>query len=142
MSIKAIHTIKSKLGMTDGEYRELLMREAGVRSSRELTPEGDRAVMRALRSMEPAPASKTGQERKIWAVWLGSEDAPGLSMYLPQEKRTAAYLAGIVKRFGRVYWTGGKVCFDALTQKQASEAINALTARKDQERKKLEAVPF
>ena len=55
MSIKAIHTLKGKLGMSDADYRDLLMREAGVSSSRDLTPEGDKAVMAALRSMERGP---------------------------------------------------------------------------------------
>ena len=50
MSIAAIHTIKSKLRMS--EYRALLMRVAGVTSSKQLTAEGDKAVVRALRAME------------------------------------------------------------------------------------------
>ena len=52
MSIKAIHTLKGKLHLSDAEYRALLMREAGVSSSSDLTAEGDKAVMAALRSME------------------------------------------------------------------------------------------
>ena len=41
MSIKAIHTIKSKLHMSDADYRALLMRQAGVSSSKDLSPEVD-----------------------------------------------------------------------------------------------------
>jgi hypothetical protein len=40
-----IHIIKKDLKLSDAEYRSILMRTAGVRSSRDLTPEGFAKLM-------------------------------------------------------------------------------------------------
>ena len=145
MSIAAIHTIKSKLRMSDRDYRALLMRVAGVTSSKQLTAEGDKAVVRALRTMERdawATAPKSRQEAKIWALWLGNDDRPGLIRYLPAEKRNAQYLAGILKNFGPVEWHGGILSFAKFKPAQIRKAIEALKTRLDQEQDKLSDVPF
>ncbi len=95
MSIKAIHTLKGKLHLSDADYRALLMREAGVSSSRQLTPEGDKAVMAALRTMERGPqqtGAKSPAEAKIWALWYA------IKPYLPEAERTIPYLLGIIAR--------------------------------------------
>lgn len=145
MSIAAIHTIKSKLRMSDRDYRALLMRVAGVTSSKQLTAEGDKAVVRALRAMERdawATAPKSRPEAKIWALWLGNDDRPGLIRYLPAEKRNAQYLAGILKNFGPVEWHGGILSFAKFKPAQIRKAIEALKTRLDQEQDKLSDVPF
>ena len=145
MSIAAIHTIKSKLRMSDRDYRALLMRVAGVTSSKQLTAEGDKAVVRALRAMERdayATAPKSRSEAKIWALWLGNDDLPGLIRYLPAEKRNTQYLAGILKNFGPVEWHGGILSFAKFKSAQIRKAIEALKNRLDQEQDKLSDVPF
>lgn len=144
MSIKAIHTLKSKLGMSDPDYRTLLQRVADVQSSKQLTEAQDRDVMAELNKIasNQPEAPKTAEERKIWALWLGSDDEPGLSRYLPEEKRTAAYLAGIVGRHGKIYWTGNKVRFNRLSASEAYKAIEGLKDRIRQEQDKLQEVPF
>ncbi|MDD3663311.1 MAG: DUF1018 domain-containing protein [Candidatus Pacebacteria bacterium] len=148
MSIAAIHTIKSKLRLSESNYRALLMRVAGVRSSTELSPGQDKLVMAELRDLErlinppAAAAPKTPQERKIWALWLGSDASPGLCRYLPEEKRCSRYLAGIVGRFGTVRWDGASLRFDRMTITEAKKAIDALSERLRCEEQKMADVPF
>jgi len=144
VSIKAIHAIKGHLGLSDPDYRALLMRVAGVSSSKLLTAAQDRAVMDELKAMEPVRAKrpKTAAERKIWALWLGTDSEPGLSRFLPEEKRTAAYLAGFVDQFGKVRWFGQNVRFDEFTPGEAKKAIEALKDRIAKERNRLNEVPF
>ena len=144
MSVKAIHTIKSKLRMSDADYRAMLFRVAGVTSSKLLTAEQDAAVIRELKRLETAEGNttKTPQEAKIWALWLGSDENPGLSRYLPEEKRRASYLAGMLGGFGKVVWFNGRLRFNQFTADQARRAINALKARLENEKEKLADVPF
>ena len=129
MSIKAIHTIKGKLGMSDADYRALLMREAGVSSSRDLTPEGDKAVMAALRTLESGPrhiGATTRAEAKIWALWYA------IKPYLPEAERTVPYLLGII---GRVigYKIRSAGYLPHLDPKEKFKVIEALKARLKQE---------
>ena len=129
MSIKAIHTLKTKLRLSDADYRALLQREAGVASSRDLTPEGDKAVMTALRSMERGPqqtGAKSPAEAKIWALWYA------IKPYLPEAERTVPYLLGIVSRvIGRKVQSTGN--FPRFTAKENYKIIEALKARLKQE---------
>ena len=95
MSIKAIHTLKTKLHLSDADYRALLQRTAGVSSSKDLTPEGDKAVMSALRKLESGPrhiGATSRAEAKIWALWYA------IKPYLPEAERSVQYLLGIVSR--------------------------------------------
>ena len=104
MSLAAIHITKKELGLTESEYRAILREVAGVDSAKYLDESGDRAVMArlyALRDERRQAAKKrvkTPTERKIWALWLGGDDRPGLRNYLPQPERTASYLLGFVRR--------------------------------------------
>ena len=129
MSIKAIHTLKGKLGMSDADYRDLLMREAGVSSSRDLTPEGDKAVMAALRAMERGPqqtGAKSRAEAKIWALWYA------IKPYLPEAERTIPYLLGIIARVigYKIRSTG---YLNRLSGQEKYKVIEALKARLKQE---------
>ena len=129
MSIKAIHTIKGKLGLSDADYRALLMREAGVSSSRDLTPEGDKAVMSALRAMERGPqptGARSRAEAKIWALWYA------IKPYLPEAERTVPYLLGIC---GRVigYKIRSAGYLPRLDGQEKYKIIEALKARLKQE---------
>lgn len=149
MSLAAIHIAKKELAMTDAEYRTILQQVAGVSSAKYLDTAGDRAVMArlyALRDERRGAAvkrAKTPAERKIWALWLGSNDDPGLRFYLPQAERTVAYLLGFVRRA-----SGNQKILEAddlasLTRKQAYHAIEALKSRIEQEQKNIaREVPF
>ena len=129
MSIKAIHTLKGKLHLSDADYRALLMREAGVSSSRDLTPEGDKAVMSALRAMEQGPrqtGARSPAEAKIWALWYA------IKPYLPEAERTVPYLLGIC---GRVigYKIRSAGYLPRLDGQEKYKIIEALKARLKQE---------
>ena len=130
MSIKAIHTLKGKLGMSDAEYRALLMREAGVSSSRDLTPEGDKAVMAALRNIESrqqqSPSRKPA-EAKIWALWYA------IKPYFPEAERTTQYLLGIVSRVIGYKIKDAKY-LPRLNGQEKYKVIEALKARLQQEK--------
>ena len=129
MSIKAIHTLKGKLRLSDSDYRALLQREAGVSSSRDLTPEGDKAVMAALRTMERGPqqtGAKSRAEAKIWALWYA------IRPYLPEAERTVPYLLGIIARVigYKIRSTG---YLNRLSGQEKYKVIEALKARLKQE---------
>ena len=89
MSLAAIHIAKKELALTDAEYRTILQQVASVSSAKYLDAAGDRAVMARLYALRDerrgaaAKRVKTPAERKIWALWLGGENDPGLRSYLP-----------------------------------------------------------
>ena len=141
MSIKAIHTLKGKLGMSDADYRDLLMREAGVSSSRDLTPEGDKAVMAALRSMERGPQPtgvKSPAEAKIWALWYA------IKPYLPEAERTVQYLLGIVSRVigYRIPAVGYLSRLDGQEKYKVIEALKARLKQEEWTYSQKTGVPF
>lgn len=129
MSIKAIHTLKGKLHLSDADYRALLMREAGVSSSLDLTPDGDKAVMAALRAMERGhrqTGAKSRAEAKIWALWYA------IKPYLPEAERTEPYLLGIIKRrIGYRIPSAGHL--SRLSGQEKNQIIEALKAKLKQE---------
>lgn len=129
MSIKAIHTLKGKLHLSDADYRALLQQTAGVSSSRDLTAEGDKAVMAALRSMERGPqqtGAKSPAEAKIWALWYA------IKPYLPEAERTIPYLLGIIARvIGYKIRSVGYL--PRLSGQEKYKVIEALKARLKQE---------
>ena len=44
--LAVIHIVKRELGLSDDEYREILLRETGVRSAKDLDEKGFRRLMR------------------------------------------------------------------------------------------------
>ena len=143
MSLAAIHILKKELALTDAEYRAVLRREASVESAKFLDEDGDRAVMRALyairdqRRAEFAERPKSPEERKVWGLRYE------LKGYLPEEKRTVAYLAGFAERFGLVKKTGGSVSFEQFEPQEFHKLIEALKLRLSYEQERLAAeVPF
>ena len=149
MSLAAIHIAKKELALTDAEYRVILQQVAGVSSAKYLDAAGDRAVMArlyALRDERRGAAVKrvkTPAERKIWALWLGCENDPGLRSYLPQPERTVAYLLGFVRRASGNQKIQEADDLAGLTRQQAYHAIEALKSRLEQERKSIaREVPF
>ena len=143
MSLAAIHILKKELCLTDAEYRGVLRREAAVESAKFLDEDGDRAVMRALYTIRDQRLAaekerpKSPEERKVWGLWYE------LKGYLPEEKRTAAYLAGFAERFGLVKKTGGSVSFEDFEPQEFHTLIEALKLRLAYEEERLAAeVPF
>ncbi|MEO8343374.1 MAG: regulatory protein GemA [Gallionella sp.] len=82
--LKLIQVAKHDLGMTDENYRALLMRIAGVKSSRDLTEEGFDAVMAELKRMgfihkksnrKPKGAGGTAPNHPTPGQWRLIEDS-------------------------------------------------------------------
>lgn len=149
MSLAAIHIAKKELALTDADYRAILREVAGVDSAKYLDAAGDRAVTRRLYALlderrGAAPKRvKTPAERKIWRLWLGDENDPGLRSYLPQPERTVAYLLGFVRRASGNQDVKEAGDLAGLTRKQAYHTIEALKNRLEQERKSIaKEVPF
>ena len=82
--IAAIHTLKSKLGLSDDDYRALLVNLTGKNSSKALGAQEQARVrdhMQALgerlgvlkptrqRSFAQTRAAASPRERKVWALW-------------------------------------------------------------------------
>ena len=149
MSVAAIKILQKELGLTDAEYRAILREVAGVDSAKHLDAAGDRAVMARLYALRDerrgaAPKRvKTPTERKIWRLWLGREDDPGLRSYLPQPERTVAYLLGFVRRASGNQKIQEACDLACLTRQQAYHTIEALKSCLEQERKSIaREVPF
>lgn len=149
MSLAAIHILRKELNLTESEYRALLREVAGVESAKYLDESGDRAVMARLYAIRDerrgaAPKRvKTPTERKIWRLWLGDEDDPGLRSYLPQPERTVAYLLGFVRRASGNQKIQKADDLAGLTPDQSKNTIEALKGRLEQERKSIaQEVPF
>ncbi|EPD44430.1 MULTISPECIES: regulatory protein GemA [Delftia] len=83
--IAAIHTLKSKMGLTDDDYRALLRNLTGMTSSKDLSPQQQQAVrdhmqglavgagvakpLRGRRTFAQAKQAASPRERKVWALW-------------------------------------------------------------------------
>ena len=149
MSLAAIHILRKELGLTESEYRAILREVAGVDSAKYLDESGDRAVMArlyAIRDQRREAAKcrvKSPAERKIWALWLGGDDRPGLRNYLPAQDRTANYLLGFVRRASGNTAITKVSDLSTLTGKEAYRTIEALKLRLEHEREKVaQEVPF
>lgn len=84
-NIAAIHTLKSKLQLSDDDYRALLSNLTGKTSSKDLTPQQREAVrdhlqglavragvaqpMRRRNNFAQSKAAASPKERKVWALW-------------------------------------------------------------------------
>ncbi len=136
MNLAAIHIQKNKAGLSDQQYRQLLVDCAGVSSSKQLDETGYKAVMKELyRMSQPVydpNAEKTPQERKIWALWYE------LRELLPEQEKTSRYLFGIVRKAAGVQTLRS---LSDLSGKQAHSAIEALKIKLETTRASVE-VPF
>ena len=147
--IKLIHTLKSKGGITDPEYRTILRDVAGVSSSKDLNPATCRIVVTILRGIgnhraalaaqgggiippdngggENKP-SKSPAERKIWGLWYK------LLPFLSDCDKNSLYLVGFIEKAIGKEWVpdlvqGKKVNLGALDEWQRKKVIEALKIR-------------
>lgn len=147
--IKLIHTLKSKGGITDPEYRTILRDVAGVSSSKDLNPATCRIVVTILRGMGNHRAalaaqgggqiipstgvvenksSKSPAERKIWGLWYK------LLPFLSDCDKNSLYLVGFIEKAIGKEWVpdlvqGKKVNLGALDEWQRKKVIEALKIR-------------
>lgn len=134
-SIKMIHTLKSKLGMSEEEYRKILRDRFGVGSSKDLSAPDQRMLAGILRGLDTSDKSDRSDlsginlaktSRMIWRQFFDLQKHIG--------RRGANYLAGII----------GKVCggeceqrirqgvrlnLDDLDPREAHKVIEALKER-------------
>ena len=134
-SIKMIHTLKSKLGMSEEEYRKILRDHFGVGSSKDLSAPDQRMLAGILRGLDTSDKSDRSDlsginlaktSRMIWRQFFDLQRHIG--------HRGANYLAGII----------GKVCggeceqrirqgvrlnLDDLEPQEAHKVIEALKER-------------
>lgn len=85
-NIAAIHTLKSKLQLSDDDYRALLMNLTGKSSSKDMTPVQQEAVRDHMQQLAvklglanptrsrrntfaQSKQSASPKERKVWALW-------------------------------------------------------------------------
>ena len=130
--IAIVHIAAQQLGMTDADYRALLMQCAGVNSSSGLNEASFRAVMLRMEKLgfsrtkpTAAPAPQYGRRggmatpaqvdiiRKLWAKWHGSDDARALGHWL-----------------NRSFHVSDLRFVDTPTAQKAIEGLKAMTARK------------
>lgn len=106
--IAAIHTLKSKLGLSDDDYRALLVNLTGKNSSKALGVQEQARVrdhMQALgerlgvlkptrqRSFAQTRAAASPRERKVWALWnqlhrdgvIQNHSAPALNAWVKRQ---------------------------------------------------------
>ena len=133
MSVAAIQIQRRRLGLSEARYRSILRSVGNAASSRDLSPEADRAVYRTLCDMARAT---TPQARYIWVLW------ESLQPYLPPAERTGAYLAGLIRRVSGAYLADLSE-LSAQPPQVLHKAIEALKQRIAQEQSKVrEEVPF
>ena len=133
MSVAAIQIQRKKLGLSETRYRSILRSVGGAASSRDLSPEADRAVYRTLCDMARAT---TPQARYIWVLW------EELQPYLPPAEKNGAYLAGLIRRVSGAYLADLSE-LSGLEPQVLHKAIEALKQRIAQEQSKIkEEVPF
>lgn len=92
-----IHVAKTAIGMDDDAYRAMLLRVAGVQSSKELHEDSFAAVMaeferlgfRSVRSLTQgstregfATPAQIGRIRSLWKAHTGADDERALSAWL------------------------------------------------------------
>ncbi len=101
--IGLIHLAKKRLSMTDDDYRALLLRTAGVESSKDLEAPGFAAVMVEFERLgfvstsasekrkEPyregshASYAQRSLIRRLWQTYKGEDDAAGLRRWLQRQ---------------------------------------------------------
>ena len=121
MSVAAIQIQRKKLGLSEARYRSILRSVGNAASSRDLSPEADRAVYRTLCDMARAT---TPQARYVWVLW------EELQPYLPPAEKNGAYLADLSE-------------LSSQPPQVLHKAIEALKQRIAQEQSKVrEEVPF
>lgn len=96
--IKIIHTLKSKVGMSESEYRALLQQCGKVNSSLDLDEGSARMVCAVLRGKANGEQQQKKKddllpcEKMIWQLWYQLQER------LPECDRCSVYLLGIIDK--------------------------------------------
>jgi len=109
--LAVIHIVKRELGLTDDEYRDILQRETGVRSAKDIDEKGFRRLMRSFTAGRHYRINKYGLtlRQKLFIKHL-VEDLGW------NERHFSNFLNKYYK----------KRAVDVLTKKEASKVIESL----------------
>ncbi|KWF85002.1 hypothetical protein WL94_20260 [Burkholderia cepacia] len=99
-TIAKIHVGKSQLALTDDEYRAMLQSVAGVKSSRDLTPEGAHKLLKHMERCGFKPKRSIGRRPKV--VDSRAQRIQKIEALLAAAGRPWSYLDGMVKRICKV----------------------------------------
>lgn len=119
-SIAAIKIAQRQAGLTDPQYRALLLRTAGVNSSKDLDADGRLRVYRAILDVA-RPNNKRPLERKVWALWYA------LKPTLIDVHSPIAYLLAIAARANSL--PVAPESLTSLTNQQLIQTVEALKSR-------------
>lgn len=103
LQLSKIHIAKKDLGLDDETYRALLVRVAGVRSAKDLTPRQTGAVLAEFTRLGWAPALAKKHGRKAPKPAPDREKLVGkIEAFLAEAKRSWAYADGMALRMFKV----------------------------------------
>jgi hypothetical protein len=109
--LAVIHIVKKELGLTDNEYRDILERETGVRSAKDLNEQGFARLMRYFTRSRHYRTSKDGVTFRQ-------------KLYIKYLVRDLGWDSNHFRNFLKKYYK--KTGVDSLTKKEASKVIVAL----------------
>lgn len=127
-ALAAIHVAKKALGLDDDTYRDLLERETGKRSAKDMTSAELDRVLAVMRRASFKPASKGFGPRlegpfarKLQALWIAA-----WNLGLVRDRRDSALLAFVERQTGisRTEWLR-----DPADARKAVEALKSWIAR-------------
>ncbi len=109
--LAVIHIVKRELGLTDDEYRDILQRETGVRSAKDIDEKGFRRLMRSFTASRQYRINKYGLtlRQKLFIKHLVDD--------LGWDEQH-------FRNFLNKYYK--KTAIDALTKREASKVIESL----------------
>lgn len=103
LQLSKIHIAKKDLGLDDETYRALLVRVAGVRSAKDLTPRQAGAVLAEFTRLGWAPAQAKKHGRNAPKPAPDREKLVGkIKAFLAEAKRSWAYADGMALRMFKV----------------------------------------
>lgn len=121
-TLRAIHAAKSRIGLDDDAYRDLLERETGKRSSKDLTESQRKAFLTTLNEMGGARPRLDGKYAgKLQALWIAA-----WNLGIVRDKRDAAMLAFIRRQTGIDHT---RFLRDPMDADKVVEALKAWLAR-------------
>ncbi len=113
--LAVIHIVKRELNLSDQEYRDILEQVAGVRSARDLDPEGFQGLMRSFARSDNYQVNRYG---------LTLRQKLFISHLVADLGWSQAHLGNFLNKYYR------KAAVEALTKKEASKVIVALKSIK------------
>lgn len=121
-TLRAIHAAKSRIGLDDDSYRDLLERETGKRSSKALTEPQRKAFLAELNKMGGARRKLDGKYAgKLQALWIAA-----WNLGIVRDKRDAAMLAFVRRQTGIDHT---RFLRDPMDARKAVEALKAWLTR-------------